>query len=233
MTAVQFARSHVDAVDGGGSRACAFHRGETPSCLPRSGTKSHALVAFCCCARADARAAALAPASRFTAVPAAVMQVPPSGLFDALSLTSVGGILRFRLRRRQRFDHRPERNLADVLGEILLFEEVEERRVALDAVRVEVAADGDAASGRRLRGGCWTMRSNVPGPRSGERMRSWVSWSPSSVILTPFRPNGFSRPTISGVSGRPFVIDVDHLAAAARLGGRVPAVRPGSTSPAG
>ena len=62
-----------------------------------------------------------------------------------------------------------------------------------------------------------TMRSKVPWPPRSGRIRLCVSRSPSSVILTPFRPNGSIRSTTSGVSSRPLVMMLIAHADAARL----------------
>ena len=59
--------------------------------------------------------------------------------------------------------------------------------------------------------------SNVPWPPRSGRMRLCVSRSPSSVTLTPFRPNGLSRSTTSGVSSRPLVMMLISMLDAARL----------------
>ena len=52
----------------------------------------------------------------------------------------------------------------------------------------------------------WTILSKVPWPPRSGRIRLWVSRSPSSVTLTPFRPSGTRRSTIAGVSSRPLVM---------------------------
>ena len=72
------------------------------------------------------------------------------------------------------------------VGELLLPEEVEQRRVAVDRCLVEVAADRSAlAATRRMLS---MILSNVPWPPRSGRIRLCVSRSPSSVILTPFSP---------------------------------------------
>ena len=96
--------------------------------------------------------------------------------------------------------------LRELVGELLLAQEVEQRRVAVDRSLVEVAADRDRGI---LPATCRTFSmilSKVPWPPRSGRIRLCVSRSPSSVILTPFRPQGASRSTTSGVSSSPLVM---------------------------
>ena len=90
--------------------------------------------------------------------PADVMHVPPSGLAHAVALDrrSAAGsaLLAFGgAGRSGATDDRLEVHLDQLVGEILLLQELEERRIAVDRALVEVAADGDARTCRR-RGGC-------------------------------------------------------------------------------
>ena len=66
-----------------------------------------------------------------------------------------------------------------------------------------------------------TILSKVPWPPRSGRLRSCAALSPSSVTLTPVRPNGSSRSTTSGVSSRPLVMMLIDSADAASRGGGV------------
>ena len=116
-------------------------------------------------------------------------------------------------------DDRLERDLRQLVGELLLAQEVEQRRIAVDRGLVEVAADRDPAPCPATWRMFWRILSNVPWPPRSGRMRLCVSRSPSSVTLTPFRPNGTRRSTTSGVSSRPLVMMLITMLHAARLAG--------------
>ena len=133
----------------------------------------------------------------------------------------------------RRADDRLEVDLDQLVGELLL---ASGTRAAPDSCR-----PSSRRSCRRSRSGTRpatarmfsTIRSKVPWPPRSGRIRLWVSRSPSSVIFTPFSPNGSSRSTTSSVSSRPLVMMLMTSSTPRACGRAATAARPGSTSPAG
>ena len=135
------------------------------------------------------------PLVELTAAPADVMHAPPSGLsltavsamnFEPLTGEATAGAgcaLRSRMTGlNATFDSLSAKSCS--------LQEVEQRRIAVGGLHRRSCRRWRSrvlcATCRTL----WTILSKVPWPPRSGRIRLCVSRSPSSVILTPFRPNG-------------------------------------------
>ena len=171
-----------------------------------------------------------APVAVDTPAPADVMQVPLSGLPSPP--TAVSGMKPFGCCRLRLADDRLERDLRELVGELLLAQEVEQRRIAVDRRFVEVAADRDPAPIGDLADVVEDLveRALAAAQRAHAVVRVAVA-----VERDLDADQAVGRQAIDDLRREQQAVgdDVDHHADAARCAASSTAARPGSRQPAG
>ena len=137
------------------------------------------------------------------------MHVPFSGLPSAP--TAVSGMMPFGCCRLRLADDRLERDLRELVGELLLAQEVEQRRIAVDRRLVEVAADRDPAPVGDLPDVLEdpVERALAAAQRPHPVVR--VAIAVERDLDAVQRRAASADPTTSGVSSSPLVMMLSHL----------------------